>query len=133
MLTFFNKLNIFYKTALLSLVLGAVLTLALMFLFFIGWAEIILGLIIGILFGIIIYVINGIIESRQINQNTYHFSIAFVFIRLILLIVFMFGMGFLYYRGNVHAFNVIAIAGGYLLVEILFILLHLRERHDLRE
>ena len=133
MLTSFHKLNIFYKTALISFLLGVILSLVLMFLFFIGWAEIILGLIIGLLFGIIIYVINGIIENRQTNQRSYRLSIAFIFIRLVLLVGFMLGMGFLYYRGNVHTFNVIAIAGGYFLVELTFILLHLRERHDLRE
>ena len=133
MLTFYNRLNIFFKTAFLSFLLGVVLSLALMFLFFIGWSEIILGLIIGILFGIIIYVINGIIDNRQLEHNGYRLSVAFVFVRLVLLVGFMLGMGFLYYRGNVHAFNIIAIAGGYFLVELTFILLHLRERHDLRE
>ena len=127
MLTSFNKLNIFFKTALLSFILGVVLSLALMFLFFIGWSEIILGLIIGIIFGIIIYVINGIIDNRQIEQKSYRLSIVFIFVRLALLVGFMLGMGFLYYRANVHSFNVIAIAGGYFLVELTFIILQDRK------
>ena len=132
MLISFNKLNTYFKTAVLSFLLGVVLTLTLMFLFFIGQSEIILGLILGIIFGIIIYVINGIIDNKQSEQNGYRLSIAFIFIRLVLLIVFMLGMGFLYYRAGVHSFNIIAIAGGYFLVEIIFILLHLRERNVVR-
>ena len=124
MITSFNKLNVYYKTALLSLFVGVVLTLALMFLFFIGQSEIILGLILGLLFGTIIYMINGIIEQHQ----GYRLSVAFIFTRLILLIGFMVGMALLYYKGNVHLFNVIAIAGGYFISEVLFIVLHLRER-----
>ena len=126
MLTFFNKLNIFFKTAIISFLVGVILALILMFLFFIGYAEIVLGLIIGIIFGIIVYVINGIIENYQLRSNNYRFSVAFVFIRLVLLIGFMFGMAALYYIGNVHTFNVIAVAGGCFLVELIFILLHLR-------
>ena len=122
MITNFNKLNTYYKTALLSLFTGVGLSLILMFLFFIGQSEIILGLIIGILFGIIIYVINGIIEQF----HSYRLSVAYIFIRLLFLVGFMFGMSFLYYKGNVHAFNVVAIAGGYFVVEIIFIVLHLR-------
>ena len=128
MITAFNKLNIYYKTAFLSLVVGAVLSLVLMFLFFIGQSEIILGLIIGILFGIIIYMINGLIDRTQNNK----LLIGFIFTRLLLLIGYMFGMSFLYYQGGVHTFNVIAIAGGYLLVELIFILLHVRYRDGTR-
>lgn len=131
MTSFWNKLNVYYKTALLSLGVGAVLSLVLMFLFFIGQGEIVLGLILGILFGIIIYMINGIIENKQLNSGGYRLSVAFVFIRLVLLVGFMVGMGFLYYQGGVHTFNIIGIAGGYFIVELLFIVLHLRKRNDL--
>lgn len=124
MITAFNKLNVFYKTAILAFMLGAVLTLALMFLFFIGYSEIILGLILGLLFGIIIYVINGLVDEYRGNR----LLITFIFVRLALLVGFILGMSFLYYMGNVHTFNVIAIAGGYMLTEIIFIVLHLRNR-----
>ncbi len=131
MTSFWNKLNVYYKTALLSLAIGVVLSLVLMFLFFIGQGEIVLGLSLGIMFGIIIYMINGIIENKQLNSGGYRLSVAFVFIRLVLLAGFLVGMAFLYYPGNVHTFNIIAIAGGYFLVEIAFIVLHLRNRNDL--
>ena len=128
MIKFFNKLNVYYQTALLSCGSGVVLSLALLFLFFIGWGEIVLGLIIGILFGIIIYMINGLIENKYANGKHYRLSVAYIFIRLGLLVGFILGMSFLYYNGGVHTFNVIAITGGYLLVETVFILLHLREQ-----
>lgn len=131
MTSFWNKLNVYYKTALLSLAIGVVLSLVLMFLFFIGQGEIVLGLSLGILFGIIIYLINGIIENKQEDSHKYRLTVAFMFTRLVLLVGFMVGMGFLYYPGNVHAFNIIAIAGGYFIVEIAFIVLHLRKRNDL--
>ena len=131
MTSFWNKLNVYYKTALLSLAIGVVLALILMFLFFMGLGEIVLGISLGILFGIIIYLINGIIENKQEESNKYRLSVAFVFIRLVLLVGFMVGMGFLYYPGNVHTFNIIGIAGGYFIVEIAFIVLHLRKRNDL--
>ena len=128
MLNAFNKLNIYYKTSVLAFLSGVLLTLVLMFLFFIGWGEIVLGLILGIIFGIIIYMINGIIENKQLNAKSYRPLVAFIFIRLALLVGFIFGMSFLYYRANVHTFNVLAIGGGYLFVEAIFIILHLRER-----
>ena len=131
MTSFWNKLNVYYKTALLSLAIGVVLSLVLMFLFFIGQGEIVLGLSLGILFGIIIYLINGIIENKQEESHKYRLTVAFMFTRLVLLVGFMVGMGLLYYPGNVHAFNIIAIAGGYFIVEIAFIVLHLRKRNDL--
>ena len=127
MLTAFNKLNIYYKTAVLAFLSGVFLNLVLLFLFFIGWSEIILGLILGLIFGIIIYMINGLIENSRFNSKGYRLLVAFIFIRLALLVGFIFGMSFLYYRANVHTFNVFAIGGGYLLVEAIFIALHLRE------
>ena len=128
MIAYYNKLNNYFKTAVLSFLLGVVLTLALMFLFFIGWSEIILGLLLGIIFGIIMYVVNGLIESKRVSDHSYRLLVAFIYIRLALVVGFIFGMSALYYWGNVHAFNVIAIAGGYLLVELIFILLHVRNR-----
>ena len=72
--------------------------------------------------------INGIIEQL----HGYRLSVAYIFIRLLLLVGFMLGMSFLYYRSNVHTFNIIAIAGGYFLVEIIFIVLHLRYKDGSR-
>ena len=70
-------------------------------------------------------------ENKQEESHKYRLTVAFMFTRLVLLVGFMVGMGFLYYPGNVHAFNIIAIAGGYFIVEIAFIVLHLRKRNDL--
>lgn len=129
---FFNKLNPYYQTSLFSAVLLVLINLVLMFMYFIGLSEITLGLSLGVLFALIIYLINGIIEDRQNEKRAYHLSVTFIFIRLILLALFLLGIGFLYYRGNVHAFNIFAVAGGYFLVEFIFIVIMMRKKDDLR-
>ena len=122
-----EKLNVYYRTAIFSLFIGVLIDLALLVLFFIGYAEIPLGILLGVLFGNIIYIINGIIEDKGKDQKAYRLATAFIFIRLLLLVGFIVGMSYLYYRGNVHTFNVFALAGGYFICEIVFIVLHLKE------
>ena len=73
MTSFWNKLNVYYKTALLSLAIGVVLALILMFLFFMGLGEIVLGISLGILFGIIIYISNRYqAQSEMIEEDKLH-------------------------------------------------------------
>ena len=109
----FNKLNLFYKIAIISFVVLLVIEAILSFLFFIGYSEVPLGIALGSLVSIICYLLTGIVDSKK-RRNT-NMVILVIFLRLLICAGLIVLTAILYYRLDFKYFNVLATAGGFLL------------------
>lgn len=117
----FNKLNIYFRVTICSLILLVLFTLALTFLFFVGHLDIPLGLILGASINIISYFVLGLLEQKMKNNSKGLGSIFVTISRFVILAVFLVLSGWLYYGKQIHIFNIFAVVGGY--IYPLFVLL----------
>lgn len=117
----FNKLNIYFRVTICSLILLVLFTLALAFLFFIGYKDIPSGIILGASINIISYFILGLFEQKMKNNSRGIGSIVVTISRFVILAVFLVLSGWLYYGKQIHIFNIFAVVGGYIFP--LFVLL----------
>ena len=124
-----SRLNIYIKTFLLSLIFSLLLTLALIPLFINGYMEIPLGLLLGAFVNYLFFLIIGLFEKDEpFKQKKASWYVVMISLRLTVFILALVGSALLYYLADIHIFNVIAVAGGYLIPLIIFIVLALLER-----
>lgn len=86
--------------------------------------EVPLGIIVGLALGAFLYAVTGLIERKDDGSIL---LMASNFIRLIVLGGTLFGLAFLYYKGNVHVINIFGVVGGYTAVIIVYVVLILIE------
>lgn len=126
MRNWFNKLDISFQTALVSTIALAIIMAGTSFLFWMNLTEIPLGILLGCGTGIISYVIFGIISLKEKEGAKPVGSIAVTIVRFLLIAVVIFLSAWLYYNQGIKLFNVIAVAGGYLIPIIVLTLLILK-------
>lgn len=110
----FNKLNIYFRVTICSLILLVIFTMALSFLFFIGYPDIPLGLILGASINIISYFVLGLLEQRAKDESKGIGSIIVTVARFIVLALAIVLVGWLYYEKNIQIFNIFSLVGGYI-------------------
>ena len=123
---FFQKLNINYKTALISSVVLGVSFLAILFMFFIGLREYPQGLLLGGLLGILPYLFFGLTEDIDRKNGKFTWTIVINVIRFVLILAAMFLCGYLYYQKNYHIFNMFTLIGGYFIPLVVYGILLMR-------
>ncbi|HOZ02269.1 MAG TPA: hypothetical protein PKV57_00405 [Bacilli bacterium] len=119
----FNKLNIYFRVTICSLILLVLFTLALAFLFFIGHLDIPLGLILGASINIIGYFALGLLEQKEKSNSKGIGNIVVMIIRFVILALAIVLVGWLYYEQNVQIFNIFSLIGGYLYPLIVLLIL----------
>lgn len=116
----YRKLNIPMRTAVLSLVALLIVLVITSFLFFIGYSEIPLGILLGGGVGIISYALLGLVNNNGSKKPIA--SIVLMIVRFLIVMGVLVLVGYLYYVEQIHLFNIFAVTGGYLLtVMCLFI------------
>ena len=120
----YHSLNIYFKIVVWSVVLMIITTLVSVYFFTVNQYEVPLGIIIGLGLGAFLYAMTGLIVLKDKDSN---WLLASNFIRLLVLGGAIFGVGFLYYKMNIHAINLFALVGGYTAVIIIFVILTLIE------
>lgn len=130
MLEKIKNLNLYYKTAVYSSILGIGLVIITCFLFFIGWMEIPLGFLVGLIIGIISHLIMGVIDikNNKINSKGAFWSITVIILRLLILGAVLFLIGYLYYHLQIKIFNIFSASGGYIFVTMILIILTIRDK-----
>ncbi len=122
MKSWFSKLNTYYKTALVSTLVTIVAIVGTICLFFLGLMEIPLGIILGSSIGIIFYAVLGKISNVE-TGNKPTITIVAQIIRFVFIAAALVLSGWLYYKENIHLFNIFAVLGGYVvpLLTLIFI------------
>ena len=126
-----QALNVFYKTFFYSFIGSLVIfLLTIPFLFF-DLGEITFGLLLGEFVSYMSYFAIGFIEKKNpITKPGTAPLIAVLIIRVTILALVIVVSALLYYQYNHHIFNVIAIAGGYLIPLVILIVVALKERKE---
>lgn len=131
----FNKLNIYFRVTIYSLILLVLFTIALTFLFFIGHLDIPLGLILGACINIVGYFALGLLEQKAKKNSKGIGNIIVTVSRFIILASTIVLVGWLYYEQNVQIFNIFSLVGGYLyplIVLLILTVLQKKEASDVR-
>lgn len=131
----FNKLNIYFRVTICSLILLVLFTIALTFLFFIGHLDIPLGLILGACINIVGYFALGLLEQKAKKNSKGIGNIIVTVSRFIILASTIVLVGWLYYEQNVQIFNIFSLVGGYLyplIVLLILTVLQKKETSDVR-
>lgn len=110
----FNKLNIYFRVTICSLILLVLFAMALSFLFFIGYLDIPLGLILGAGINIIGYFVLGLLEQRAKDNSKGTGSIIVTVARFVVLAITIVLVGWLYYEKNIQIFNIFSLICGYI-------------------
>jgi|LAHU01.1.fsa_nt_gb peptidoglycan biosynthesis protein MviN/MurJ (putative lipid II flippase) len=131
----FNKLNIYFRVTICSLILLVLFTIALTFLFFIGHLDIPLGLILGACINIVGYFALGLLEQKAKKNSKGIGNIIVTVSRFIILASTIVLVGWLSYEQNVQIFNIFSLVGGYLyplIVLLILTVLQKKETSDVR-
>lgn len=112
----YRKLNIPMRTAVLSLVALLIVLVITSFLFFIGYSEIPLGILLGGGVGIISYALLGLVNNKGDKKPIA--SIVLMIVRFLIVMGVLVLVGYLYYVEQIHLFNIFAVTGGYLLTVV---------------
>ena len=126
----FGKLNNSYKVAILSSASLVVLLCLTSFLYFINYPEFPNGLLLGGFTGIISYLLMGIAEDIDSKKQKMTLSIIMTVVRFLLVASVIVLVGYLYYKKNLHIFNLFTTMGGYFISLIILITLMLKEKKN---
>lgn len=121
----FDNLNIYFKSSLLSTILLIVISLLLIPLYFFKLKEIPLGLMLGSGLGIIVYFLTGIFEEKK--KDTYHWAIIIMVTRLLIFSVLLILIALCYYKWDIKLFNLFSFVGGYTLTLIMLVIFYIRK------
>ncbi|MCR4879576.1 MAG: hypothetical protein K5906_01290 [Bacilli bacterium] len=128
MLKAYRKLNIYYKCSVLSGLLLCLISLGLIPLYFIGYKDIPLGFILGFIYAIGIDLLFGIFEKKR--GDYYKWAVVISIFRYFLFAALLVLVGLCYYKWDIKIFNIFSVTGGYLLSQLVFIILFIKERKD---
>lgn len=130
-----KSLNVYYKTAIISSLVGILLVAITCFLFFIDWKEIPLGFLVGLFVGVIFECLIGIVSDKTkiSNKKGSFLTIFLTTIRVVVIGGTLFLIGYLYYGIGVRIFNIFSASFGYLLVTIILVILTLISKGNVDE
>lgn len=121
-------LNIYYQTVIISFAVLVILSIATIWLYFIGWKEIPIGYMVGCVVGEISYIITAILEDKfQLKKTTWPFIIMNV-VRVVLIGGILFLTGYLYYARGIKVMNIFAEVVGYTSVIVCLIVLSIKKK-----
>lgn len=116
-----GKFNIFYQCSILSAIFLVIISLGLIPLYFIGWKEIPLGILIGLGYGILIYLLFGFLEDK--HKEGYLLMITISTFRYFVFALILVFLAICYYVWDFKYFNIIAYVGGYMVCTITLVTL----------
>jgi len=122
------KLNIYYQVSLWSLISLFLLLVMTSWLFFVGYLDIPLGIVLGGLIGTTSYFVLALIDKKELETHHSIGSIIVAIARLLALLAAMLLAAYLYYQLNIKILNIFAIMGGYLLPLIVLLILTLQKK-----
>ena len=128
MLNWYRRLNIDYQTMVWSIIITLSLLLVLTPLLFFSYMEIPLGILLGGTIGALIYFFFGLVNTKTKLKTSVALTISIIIIKLIVMGGILFLVGWLYYSKDLKIFNIFALAGGYLMTTIIYMILVRKEK-----
>ena len=123
----YQKLNIYHKTGILSLICGIITLILLIPLFFFNLKDVPLGIILGASFGALFYFIIGFNQRNAYSKKAMTIDIIVIILRFVLFAGALIGLALLYYLAKVRIFNIFAFAGAYLMSLLVYLILSRKE------
>jgi hypothetical protein len=127
MKNWYAHLNSNLKTVVWSIIVVAILVIALSPLFFFSLMEIPLGIALGGSVGILNYLILGLIDDKEYKKVNLVLTIVTIIVRFLVIAGVLILVGFLYYKLNIKLFNIFAVAGSYFISFIVSIFILRKE------
>ena len=124
----YRQLKMEYKIVVWSLIVLLGLSLVLIPLYFFSLMEIPQGILLGGGVGVITYLFLGLFNNKDQPKKSLTIAVILLVVRFLILAGILFLVGWLYYAKNFKAFNIFAVAGGYLLTTVINAILVGREK-----
>ena len=124
----YRQLNTEFKVAVWSLIIISGLVICLIPCYFFSLMEIPNGIALGGMVGIIIYLLFGLFGKKDDPKKAMILTIILIVVKLIVIGGLLFLVGWLYYSLGMKAFNIFAVAGGYLIPLVIYIILVRKEK-----
>lgn len=126
----YQKLKLEYQVALWStIVILGLFTLTIPFYFF-KLMEIPQGIALGGLVAIVFYLFLGLFNNENKTRRSLVVTIIVIIVKFLLISGLLFLVGWIYYSKEFKAFNVFAVAGGYFIPLIIYVILARKEKTD---
>lgn len=122
------KLKIEYQVVVWSLITIITLVLACLPCFFLSWMEIPQGIALGGGVSVIVYLFLGLFNNQENSKKSLVITVVIVTIKLLVIGLVLFLVGWLYYGIGFKAFNIFAVAGGYFIPLPIHLILARKER-----
>ena len=119
----YRNLKIEYQVSLWSAIIILGLFILCIPFYFFSLMEIPQGILLGGGISILIYLILGLFNNPEKPKKSLVITFVAIAIRLVIIGGILFLVGWLYYRMNMRAFNIFAVAGSYILPIIINIIL----------
>ena len=126
----FRSLNNSFKTGILTLLASFAAFIATIFLFFIGYMDIPLGIILG---GVIIGglgILTGVVEKRDEAKKQTIGTIIMIIVRFAVIVSTMVIIAMMNHRWNMPYFNLFSFVGVYTVSIIITMIIHIKERRQ---
>lgn len=123
----YQKLNVYYKTGIWSLIIVAILAILLIPLFFFKMMDIPLGIVLGGGFASVFYFLTGLNQRKEYDRSALKIDIILIISRLIIFAAALVGLALLYYLAGIKIFNIFSFAGSYLLTLLIYLFISRKE------
>lgn len=123
MKAWYRQLNIYFKTVFWSVLITLGVTICLTPLFFFNLMDIPLGILLGGIFGALYYFIAGFNQREEYSRKAMVLDVIILILRFTIFAGAMFGLAWLYYKSNIHIFNIFGFAGAYLACMLVYLIL----------
>ena len=125
----YRQLRLEYQVALWSaIVILGLFVLCIPFYFF-SLMEIPQGILLGGALSILIYIVLGLVNNEEKAKRSLVLTVVVIVIKALLIGGLLFLVGWLYYGIGFKAFNIFAVAGGYIIPLIVHIILVERSKN----
>ncbi len=111
----YRQLRLEYKVVVWSLIVIGTLMLLAIPCYFFSLMEIPNGVALGGGIAVILYLILGLCDTEEKSKKSLVITVVILIIRFLIIAGLLFLVGWLYYKIGFKAFNIFAVAGGYLI------------------
>ena len=111
----YRQLRLEYKVVAWSLIIICSLIVSAIPCYFFSLMEIPNGIALGGGIAVILYLILGLCDSEEKSKKSLFITVIILVVRFLIIAGLLFLVGWLYYRVGFKAFNIFAVAGGYLI------------------
>lgn len=129
----YSNLNIYHRSAFLSVVLSLILFILSIPLIVFNLGDISYGFVLGVVFTSLFYFFIGLGDKYELKNKKTYISITMSILRLVFIILFSFLLGYIYYELNIKIFNVFAFIGGYFFTTVVYLIISIKGKKEQKD